>query len=107
MHLDRNNPHHKYRGKYALLLLRNIPAPTPEIMSKLGALPSCDASKPIVDFGDTPDTDFFVIRLKDRFAAPALAAYAMAAWAYEPEYANEVLALAKAAAEHQNKAMPT
>ena len=59
-----------------------------------------------VDFGDTPDTEFFVIRLRDKYAAPALAAYAMAAYRDDEEYGLEVLNLAKQSAEHPNQKPP-
>jgi hypothetical protein len=59
-----------------------------------------------VDFGDTADSDFFVIRLKDKYAAPALAAYAMAAYRDDQEYGLQVLNLAKQAAEHPNQKQP-
>lgn len=53
MKLDRNiNPDGK--GKYALLNLR----------------------KNTIEWGNEPGNQFFVIKLKDRFAAPALKAYA-------------------------------
>jgi hypothetical protein len=60
----------------------------------------------ILDRGGTAETDFFVIRLKDKFAAPALAAYAMAAYAEDQEYGMEILNLAKRAAEYPAKRMP-
>ena len=103
MRLDRNitNPR---RGKYALIKLR-LSDLTPD-----KCLPSCD-TVPVetnaIDFGDSQDTDFFVIRLKDRFAAPALEAYAMAAFkAGETEYATDVLRLAFEAKNHPLKTTP-
>ena len=60
-----------------------------------------------VDLGDTPDSEFFVIRLKDKYAQPALEAYAMAARADgEQEYANEVAVLAIQARNHKGKRKP-
>lgn len=59
-----------------------------------------------VDFGDTEDSDFFVIRLKDKYAAPALVAYADAARNDDPEYASEIDALANAACNHPNRQKP-
>lgn len=102
MKLDRNiNP--DGRGKYALLKLRRQEKPFP---------PACqDAANTLkdfglLDFGDTPETDFFVIRLKDKYAAPALAAYAYAAMRDDPEYAAEVSELARMAAKHPNPKQP-
>lgn len=72
MKLDRNtNPYG--RGKYALIKLRECPHP----------LATTSTGEPVIppkalDWGGTPDTEFFVIRLRDRFASPALNAYANA-----------------------------
>ena len=103
MKLDRNitNPR---RGKYALIKLRDV--------SEIKTEPSGSGSHVIVwphsavDFGDTEDSDFFVIRLKDKYAAKALKAYAEAAAADDTEYADEVYALALKASEHPNRKIP-
>jgi len=88
------------RGKYALIKLREDPiiGTTDEgnIVMKGSA----------IDFGDSPETDFFVIRIKDKYAAAALAAYAGAAMRDDPEYAVEILNLAKKAAEHPTPRIP-
>jgi len=71
MKLDRNiNP--DGRGKYALLNLR----------------------KNTIEWGDTQQDEFFVIKLKDRYAAEALYAYALEAEDDDAEYAGEVRKLA-------------
>ena len=98
MKLDRNLNASK-RGKYALIKLRG-----PGHMTAHGEQITVTSS--MVDFGDTEDSDFFVIRLKDKNAAPALAAYAMAAYEDDQEYGLEVLNLAKKAAEHPGKRRP-
>lgn len=59
-----------------------------------------------VDFGNTPDTEFFVIRLKDKHAATALAAYATSAYQGDIEYAHEVMELASRAFHNPNKKQP-
>jgi hypothetical protein len=59
-----------------------------------------------VDYGSTPDSDFFLIRLKDKFAAPALVAYADAARSDDPEYASQIDSLANAARNHPRRTMP-
>lgn len=106
MRLDRNSTEPR-RGKYALLLLRDL-----DIPQELGVSEKIDTAiavleeHGIIDYGADGDTDFFVIRLKDKYAAPALAAYAMAAYADDQEYAMEVLNLSKQAAEHPNKHQP-
>lgn len=98
MRLDRNiNPDGK--GKYALIKLRG-----PGHLTRHGREITVSAS--MVDFGGVPETDFFVIRLKDKYAAPALAAYAFAAMQEDPEYGREVLALADKAAFHHPKHKP-
>ena len=100
MKLDRNLNASK-RGKYALILLREA------IIRKLNEVGGpLMIDEEHVDFGGTPETDFFVIRLKDKYAAPALAAYAMAAYEDDQEYGLEVLNLAKKAAEHPGKRRP-
>lgn len=47
-----------------------------------------------VEHGDTPEAEFFVIKLKDKYAQDALVAYANAAAQDDTEYANEVMELA-------------
>lgn len=94
MKLDRNiNPSGK--GKYALINLRKVPSDphTPQdlAMSILDN-PEC------VEFGKVGDPDeFWVIKLKDRYAEPALSAYADAIECDrdgDAEYAEEVGILA-------------
>ena len=89
------------RGKYALIKLRNTTLGVVGPDNGLYAVP-VDA----VDFGGTSNTDFFVIRLKDKYAAAALGAYAMAAFRDDPEYASEVLNLAKISATHVAPRIP-
>lgn len=95
------------RGKYALIKLRVTDAITPTRSVDPRIITTTSVVKnEAIDFGDSADSDFFVIRLKDKFAAPALAAYAMAAWSDDREYAQSVLKLALDAACHQHKQMP-
>lgn len=98
MKLDRNitNPR---RGKYALIKLRTARI----IQDNTGMLTLTPES---VDFGNTDDTDFFVIRLKDIHAGPALEAYAKSAEADDREYANEIFKLAAMARNHPNRRKP-
>jgi hypothetical protein len=102
MKLDRNI-NSDGMGKYALIKRRDTGAmePTQSIYGPLAVIPWN-----AVDFGGTPDTDFFVIRLKDKYAAAALGAYAEQARKDDPEYADEILALAEKAATHPNKRKP-
>lgn len=102
MKLDRNvNPNG--RGKYALLKLRRQQNPF-SVECQIAATNLKNAG--LLDFGDTEDTEFFVIRLKDKYAAPALTAYALAAHADDPEYASEITKLAMLAEQHPNKKKP-
>lgn len=101
------------RGKYALILLRNLmqyecSGPfdgfAPNIQAALDELTSAG----VIDFGNAgTDSEFFLIRLKDRHAAAALSAYARSAEEYgETEWAKEVRALATVAAMHPSKKQP-
>lgn len=100
--LDRNitNPR---RGKYALIKLREV-----QVMSASTGEDSRLTVRPhsAVDFGDTEDSDFFVIRIKDKYAAMALQAYADAAREDDPEYADEIVDLARVALNHPNRKRP-
>lgn len=94
MKLDRNiNPNGM--GKYAVLKLRMLEAfreqaPFGDIAAPIAkALETLEAAG-ILDWGNTPDTDFMLIRLKDRYAQAALRAYALAAHLDDPEYAKEI-----------------
>ena len=92
MQLDRNlNPDGK--GKYALINLRKIegcPRTPLELAAAILAHPDC------VEWGcvGAPD-EFWLIKLKDRFAQGALRAYADEAQESDPEYAQAVLELAQ------------
>jgi len=100
MKLDRNvNPNGK--GKYALIKLRHA------IVESFDSNSARVLPASAIDFGDTPDTDFFVLRLKDKFAAPALFAYAESAKEHDVEYAAEIMELGFRAQHHANKQLPT
>ena len=47
-----------------------------------------------VELGESLETEFFVIKLKDKYAQAALTAYATAAAEDDEEYAQEIRALA-------------
>lgn len=60
-----------------------------------------------VDKGDTPESEFFVLKLKDKYAAAALDAYAKAAAADgETEFAQDVAVLADKARNHPSSKKP-
>lgn len=102
MKLDRNiNP--DGRGKYALLKLRRQPKGFPVELQHCAQMLKVAG---LLDFGGTPETDFFVIRLKDKYAGPALHAYAEAAKPDDMEYAAEIDALAQAADRYLPKRIP-
>lgn len=104
MKLDRNitNPR---RGKYALIKLRE--GTVKRVPTELVDNPSLVmVQESAVDFGDTQDSDFFVIRLKDKYAGVALRAYANEARKDDPEYAAEIDSLALDADAHPNRKMP-
>lgn len=101
MKLDRNiNP--DGRGKYALLNLRKTDLSLADIRERI----STSIGGQVLQFGSNPDTEFFVIKLKDKYAGPALHAYAEAAKDDDPEYAAEIDALAQAADRRLPKRMP-
>ena len=73
------------RGKYALVLLRNTNLP----LKKIKTL--CHEAGIPLDLGIAgTGSEFFVIRLKDRYAWRALKAYADAAREDDPEWAEEI-----------------
>lgn len=100
MKLDRNIEGREGRGKYALLLLRELDAHDdqktfgglpPDISMALETLEKAG----VIDWGTYGSREeFFVIRLKDKNAAEALEAYANEAGKTDPQFADEVRELA-------------
>ena len=103
MKLDRNitQPDGSKRGKYALIKLR-VDKPKP-IHDGTAVTVLAKA----VDYGDSEDTDFFAIRLKDKYAIPALMAYADAAALDDLEYSCEIRKLVMLAMTNHNRQIPT
>lgn len=98
MKLDRNVNDDK-RGKYALLKLRKLHAGNnpPSIAAALKTLD--DAG--LIDWGQADShSEFFVMRLRDKHAKPALAAYAASAYRYDREYGIDVDELARRAGDN-------
>lgn len=99
MKLDRNLPGNLGRGKYALIKLRTFVAlhDTGDAGSSIariqGAFKTLEEFG-MLDYGDKPETEFFVMRIKDKYAGDGLVGYAMAAILDDPEYANEILKMA-------------
>lgn len=105
MKLDRNI-NKDSKGKYALIKLRGLNQTS---FSPFQVTPDGQEYFMIpveaVDFGNDGD-DFFVIRLKDKYAAPALVSYARACALDDQEYSEEIAELARIAACHPLKKMP-
>lgn len=100
MKLDRNIEGNEGRGKYALLLLRKLDefddqktfgGLPPDLSMALETLEKAG----VIDWGEQgTESEFFVIRLKDKNAAEALEAYANEAGKDDPQFADEVRDLA-------------
>lgn len=109
MKLDRNINSGPRNGKYALLKLRRYrqieawdggEGEALDRQAVLDAIALLERAK-IIDWGDSQDSEFFVIRLKDRYAQAGLRSYATAAVLDEnDEYANEVFDMANRAGPH-------
>jgi hypothetical protein len=100
MKLDRNI-NANGTGKYALLLLRKVEfdegaEPDKEVLAAIDLLDK----RGVLDWGhEFSAREFFVIRLKDKYAGAALSRYAAVAASDDPEYAQEVAGLANRAGE--------
>lgn len=92
------------KGKYALIKLRAIPGDprTPqELAAAILANPEC------VDFGEEgSDSEFFVMRLKDRSAPSGLKGYASDARHYDMDYALAIESMAQRAERHPGRKKP-
>lgn len=105
MKLDRNI-NANGRGKYALLKLRKLADtaycddPFQEIDPEVAEAIQTLEKAGILDWGNTVDSEFFLIRLKDRHAAAALHAYAGDAYHHDREYAIEVEEMANRSGQH-------
>lgn len=90
MKLDRN-VNGDGEGKYALILKRNLSALSdgvrPQAEESLRFLKSIGV---LDDSRVGDDGEFFVIRLRDKYAGDALASYSMAAMHDDVEYASEI-----------------
>jgi hypothetical protein len=95
------------RGKYALLKLRGLDNIDPKLdLDVEGAIDTLEAAG-ILDWGNTIDSEFMVIRLKDINAQPALRAYAGHARQFDPEYSNEIMEMAdRSGVSHLNCKQP-
>lgn len=93
MKLDRN-VNETGQGKYALLKMRELRLFEPHSLndpSPVGDALELLSDNDLLDYGEVgTEREFFVIRLRDKYADAALAAYADAAEADDPEYAAEI-----------------
>lgn len=109
MKLDRNLNADGH-GKYGLIKNRRLAAiraeAPPQYVSAIDAALKALELAGLIDWGDTVDTEFFVIRLRDRFSRPALSAYVAAAAPVDREYAEDVAKLADRAIYHPSKKAP-
>lgn len=106
MRLDRND-NAKGVGKYALINLRRYRAlPADQLKEAHLLLGRLDQLGVIDNGARGSDDEFFVIKLKDKYAEPALVAYANAAVDDDKEWAEQVLALAARAEFHPSKKKP-
>lgn len=110
MRLDRNIPASKGRGKYALIKNRVLDgfAVNGELPPAIEGAIKVLESAGILDWGLTPETEFFAIRLKDRFACATLHEYAHSArMGGMHDYARDVEELsARSGVHHPNCKTP-
>jgi len=95
MKLDRN-VNLDGKGKYALINIRKLDS-FPLICGANVGQKFYLVPVETVEWGNTPETEFFVIKLKDENAGAALLAYSQAVLRSphpDPEFANEVYELA-------------
>lgn len=105
MKLDRNI-NEGGKGKYALIKLRDVDWELHEGKKVLAR--DVDLNPDCIDLGDSNDSEFFVIRLKDKYAEPALRAYAKAVHEAEgnTDWSREIKRLANKARLHENQQLP-
>lgn len=87
-------------GKYALINCREMA----DVIHELRNDGEATIDKFQIDWGSVgSDSEFFVLRLKDLGAPPALEAYARYYERYDPEWAAECRKLAERARNHPNR----
>ncbi len=85
-------------NKYALIKRRKIDELQREgkLTSEMHAAAQLLYDAGIIDWGDTPETEFFVIRLKDAYAQQTLRAYGLqAALDDNGDYATDIYEMAE------------
>lgn len=102
MKLDRNANLNEM-GKYSLILNRKVTElQSTDVLMMLDRLHELG----VIDHGIKMDDEFFVIRVRDKYASAALRAYANAARAEDPEYALEVDGIVCNAESHPARKRP-
>lgn len=96
MKMDRNIDGNKGRGKYALVLMREVRKHEDEVAGdEISAALEVLQRYGALDYGNAgTHSEFFVMRLKDKNSGDGLAGYAAAAMDDDPEWAREVAELA-------------
>lgn len=98
------------RCKYALVRLDKIRldeqeagSPDPTVIAALKLL----ENRGLLEYGEKgSEEEFFVVKLKDVNAAPALAAYATSAFDGDAELSEDVCELAERSKNHPNRRRP-
>lgn len=105
MRLDRNSNDDKH-GKYALLKLRRLndfreQGAFGELAHKIAEAIKVLEDAGAIDWGTAEtESEFFVMKLKDKFSLPALREYAQAARPVDAEYADDIDKLADRAGHY-------
>lgn len=99
------------RGKYGLILARKLAEAErihgPQTLMEIEHAIKVLETARIIDWGDTVETEFFVMRLRDKYAAAGLNAYATAAHFDDPEYAGDINAMVlRSGPRHPNCKVP-
>ena len=93
MKLDRNIEGNNGRQKYAILNWRKVDALAADALPEINAAINTLIRAGVFERGDTPEDEFFVMKLKDQFARAGILAYAQEAMFSDPEYGTEVMEL--------------
>src|SRR5690554_2280461 len=88
MRFDHKIPENKGEGKYALVNMRRVRALEEHHQESIRSL-----LRTLDRYGVLDKDAFFPIKMKDKYAAPALMAYAERARLDDPEWANEIMRL--------------
>jgi hypothetical protein len=97
MKLDRNENTGRI-GKYALINLRKLYSPGVPLEA-VGAIQLL-ADQGILEWGEVgTESEFFVMKLKDRHSQSALTEYGRSASNFDEEYAREICEMAQRAGE--------